>query len=215
MKLIAILLIFAATILAQTTDLKNLRRDNGNTLSSPGLPKLKLKFKKPFKYVGGHTFILYDVARAEQHFYVDADKDGNVSRLYWVQYEGYLPSNTHTYDYSKSKQVKIGGLDFAADSVPRKYDPADARPNSDRAKAIELLTAKGYKIASSDVMTQRLVNMTTPDNRNELMIISLEVLTPTGFTAADLSPNGKAADKWPGLSAGLLERAAKGMEIMR
>ena len=154
MKFIAILFIFAAAACAQTTktDLKNLRTANGLTLSSPELPKFKLKFKKPFKYVGGHTFILYEVARAEQHFYVDADKDGNVSRLYWVQYEGYLPSNTHTYDYSKSKQVKIGGLDFAADSSPRKYDPADARPNSDRAKAIDLLTSKGFKIASGDVI---------------------------------------------------------------
>jgi hypothetical protein len=217
MKLIAILFIFAAAVCAQTTttDLKNFRTAKGDTLSSPELPKLKLKFKKPFKYVGGHTFILYEVARAEQHFYVDADKDGNVSRLYWVQYEGYLPSNTHRYDYSRSKQVNIGGLDFAADSAPRRYDPADARPNSDRSKAIELLTARGYKIASGDVMTQRLVNMTTSDNRNELMIIYLEVLTPTGFTAADLSPNGKAADKWPELSAGLLHRAQEGFQVVR
>lgn len=217
MKLIAVFFILAAAVTAQTvnTDLKNLRTADGLSLSSPELPKFKLKFKKPFKYVGGHTFILYEVARAEQHFYVDADKNGNVSRLYWVQYEGYLPSNTHTYDYSESKQVKIGGLDFAADSAPRKYDPADARPNSDRAKAIELLTAKGYKIASDDVMTQRLVNMTTPDNRNELMIIYLEVLTPTGFTAADLNKGGKAADKWPEIATGLLERATKGFEIVK
>jgi hypothetical protein len=217
MKLFAVFFILAAAVTAQTvnTDLKNLRTADGLSLSSPELPKFKLKFKKPFKYVGGHTFILYEVARAEQHFYVDADKNGNVSRLYWVQYENYLPSNTHTYDYSESKQVKIGGLDFAADSAPRKYDPADARPNSDRAKAIELLTAKGYKIASDDVMTQRLVNMTTPDNRNELMIIYLEVLTPTGFTAADLNKGGKAADKWPEIATGLLERATKGFEIVK
>ena len=215
MKLIAILFLFTAVAFAQQTDLNNLRTAKGDTLSSPELPKLKLKFKKPFRYVGGHTFILYEVARAEQHFYVDADKDGNVSRLYWVQYEGYLPSNTHTYDYSKSKQVKIGELDFAADSAARKYDPADARPNSDRAKAIELLTSKGFKIASSEVMTQRLVNMTTPDNRNELMIIYLEVLTPTGFTAADLNSGGKAADKWPSISDGFLDRAIKGIEILQ
>lgn len=217
MKLIAILFLFAVAACAQTAtaDLKNLRSANGDTLSSPELPKLKLKFKKPFKYVGGHTFILYEVARAEQHFYVDADKDGNISRMYWVQYEGYLPSNTQAYDYSKSKQVNIGGLQFAADSAPRRYDPADARPNSDRAMAIKFLTSKGYRVATGDVMTQRLVNMTTPDNRNELMIIYLEVLTPTGFTAADLSPNGKAADQWPKVSASLLQRAQEGFQVIR
>jgi hypothetical protein len=215
MKLIAILLLFAGVTFAQQTDLKNLRTAKGDTLSSPELPKLKLKFKKPFKYVGGHTFILYEVARAEQHFYVDADKDGNISRMYWVQYEGYLPSNTHAYDYDSPKKVNIGGLDFFADVYARKSDPKQGRPDSDSAKAREFLASKGYKIASDEVMFQRLVNMTTPDNRNELMIIYLEVLTPTGFTAADLSANGKAADKWPEISAALLKRAQDGFEIVR
>ncbi len=215
MKILAILFIFAAAAIAQTTDLKNHRTAKGRTLSSPELPKAKLKFKKPFKYVGGHTFILYDVARAEQHFYVDADKDGNVSRLYWVQYEGYLPSNTYAYDYESPKKVKIGGLDFFADAYASKFDPKQGRPDSDGAKAREFLVSKGFKIASEEVMSQRLVSMVTPDNRNELMIIYLEVLTPTGFTAADLNAGGKAADKWPAIAAGLLVRAREGIEIVK
>lgn len=213
-----ILIVFTISAIAQdaqNVDLKNLRSAKGDTLTSGELPKLKLKFAKPFKYAGGHTFILYNVARAEQHFYVDADKDGNVSRLYWVQYEGYLPSNTHAYDYKSPKKVNIGGLDFFADAYARKVDPTQGRPDSDGNKAREFLISKGFKIASDEVMSQRLVNMTTPDNRNELMIIYLEVLTPIGFTAADLNQGGKAADKWPEISAGLLARAQKGIEIIR
>jgi len=62
---------------ATPTKLENTRTaKRGNTLVSDSLPKLKLKFGKDFKYVGGQTFILYDVARAEQHFYVDADSQG-------------------------------------------------------------------------------------------------------------------------------------------
>ena len=45
-------------------------------------------------------------------------------------------------------------------------------------------------MASDEVMMQRLVNMVTPDNRTELMIIYLEALTPTGLTAADLNKGG-------------------------
>jgi len=214
MKLIATLLLFVTITFAQT-DLTNLRTAKGNTLSSPELPKLKLKFAKPFKYVGGHTFILYDVARAEQHFFVDADKDGNVSRLYWVQYEGYLPSNTHAYDYKSPKTINIGGLDFFADVAARKVDPKQGRPDSDGNRAREFLLSKGYKISSDEVMTQRLVSMVTYDNRNELMIIYLEVLTPAGFTSADLSKGGKAEAKWLEISAGLLERAQNNMRIIR
>jgi len=214
MKFIVLIAVLAATIAAQDTNLNNLRTAKGDTLTSLELPKAKLKFKKPFKYVGGHTFILYGVARAEQHFYVDADKDGNVSRLYWVQYEGYLASNTHAYDYESPKKVSIGGLDFFADVYARKIVPGQGRPDSDGNRAREFLKSKGFKIASDEVMMQRLVNMVTPDNRNELMIIYLEVLTPTGLGSADLKEGGRASEKWPDISAGLLKRAQEGMQLI-
>ena len=56
------------------------RTVNGRTLTSTQLPAVRLEFSKPFKYAGGHSFILYEVANAEQHFFVDADKDGRVKR---------------------------------------------------------------------------------------------------------------------------------------
>jgi hypothetical protein len=54
-------------------------------------------------------------ARAEQHFFVDADKEGRIKRMYWVQFEGYLPINTHTYNYRSTQKVNLGGLEFIAD----------------------------------------------------------------------------------------------------
>ena len=195
--------------------LQNIRIAKGQVLTSPELPKLKLKFDKAFKYAGGHTFILYDVARAEQHFFVDADKDGNVSRFYWIQFEGYLPSNTHRYDYDSPKTVKIGGLDFYSDVYARKVDTKQGRPDSDGNRAREFLLSKGYKTASDEVMMQRLVHMVDKDNRTELMLIYLEVLTSTGYTSADLSKNGKAFDKWPTIAEGLLRRATSGFQIIQ
>ena len=216
--LIAVLLITAVQSLAQTTpevNLNNLRTAKGQVLTSPDLPKLQLKFDKAFKYVGGHTFILYDVARAEQHFFVDADKDGHVSRFYWVQFEGYLPSNTHSYNYRSPKTVNIGGLDFFADVYAQKVDPKQGRPDSDGNRAREFLLSKGFKTASDEVMMQRLVHLLDKEKRNELMIIYLEVLTPTGLTSADLATGGKAHDKWQTISEGLLQRAQSGMQIIR
>ncbi|HKX84112.1 MAG TPA: hypothetical protein VJL58_07830 [Pyrinomonadaceae bacterium] len=196
-----------------STKLENIRVAKGNTLVSDSLPKLKLTFGKDFKYAGGHTFILYDVARAEQHFYVDADKDGRISRLYWVQFEGYLPENKHKYDYSKSqRKVTIDGLEFYADTWARKNDPTRARPNSDGSKAQEFLKSKGFIFKSDEFIMQRLVNMVDQSNRDELMVIYLEVL-PDGSTAADLNPNGKDAAKWPEVSNGLLARAKQNMKI--
>lgn len=212
----AMLFVFVyPTIAQEKARLENIRTVRGQTLSSSTLPQLKLKFDKAFKYVGGHTFILYDVARAEQHFFVDADKGGNVSRFYWIQFEGYLPSNAHKYDYNSPKTVNIGGLDFFADAYAIKIDPKQGRPDSDGNRAREFLVSKGFKTASDEVMMQRLVHMIDKENRTELMLIYLEVLTPTAFTSADLSINGKANEKWPSISDGLLQRAISGFTIVR
>jgi len=81
-------------------------------LTSQEMPAVRIEFDKGFKYAGGHSFILYDVAHAEQHFFVDADKEGRVKRMYWVQFEGHLPSNTHAYRYKVNKTTNIGGLEF-------------------------------------------------------------------------------------------------------
>jgi hypothetical protein len=80
------------------------RKVQGLTLTSDEAPRVRIEFDRGFKYAGGQSFVLYDVANAEQHFFVDADAQGRVRRLYWVQFEGYLPSNTYKYDY-KSKNV--------------------------------------------------------------------------------------------------------------
>lgn len=211
------LLLMAVECFAQgdRVKLENVRVAKGNTLVSESTPRLKIKFAKPFKYAGGQTFILYDVARAEQHFYVDVDSQGRISRLYWVQFEGYLPENTHKYDYSKSQgRVTLDGLDFYADAYPRKNDPAKMRAGSDGQKAQELLKAKGYTFRSDEFIMQRLVNMTDATNRNELMVIYLEVL-PDGQTAADYAPGGKDAAKWPDTAAGLLARAKRDMKLVK
>jgi hypothetical protein len=191
------------------------RTVKGQKLVSKEMPTVNLTFDKAFKYAGMQSFILYDVANAEQHFFVDADKEGRIKRLYWVQFEGYLPNNTHSYNYKTNKVVKIGGLDFIADAYPRSLDTNQGRPDSDGNRAQRFLESKGYRMASSQVLSQRLVHLIDEAKRNELMIIYLEDLSPMGFNASDLSQGGRAVDQWPSVSQGLLERATKGLTVSR
>lgn len=188
------------------------RTVSGQVLTSQELPAVNITFEKPFKYVGGQSFILYGVANAEQHFFVDADKEGRIKRFYWIQFEGYLPSNTHSYRYQVKRSVNIGGLDFIADAYPRKIDANSVRPDSDSAHARKFLMSKGLTMAD-DVLLQRLVHLIDEAKRNELMIIYMEDLDPLALTAADLSPQGKAADRWDKISQGLLDRSTKGLKI--
>jgi hypothetical protein len=184
-------------------------------LTSTERPAVRIEFDEAFKYVGGHSFILYDVAHAEQHFFVDADNEGRVKRMYWVQFEGYLPGNTNVYRYEAKETANIGGLEFIADAYARNMRESPGRPDSDGARARAYLKDKGYRMAGDDVLSQRLVHLTDDTKRNELMIIYREDLSSMGLTAADLADGGRAAAKWDEISGGLLDRAVKGMKVLR
>ena len=194
---------------------KQARSVKGQVLNSPAMPAVRLKFDKGFRYAGSQEFILYNVANAEQHFFVDADKRGRIKRMYWVQFEGYLPANNQTYRYRVDKVVNIGGLDFIADAYARNIKANPGRPDSDGSRARAFLEEKGYRLASDDVMSQRLVHLIGEPKRNELMVIYMEDLSGMSLTAADLAKDGRAAARWDEISKGLLERALKGMEILR
>ena len=206
-------LLFVAIPVGNYLMTDELREVKGQVLKSPSTPAVELEFDKDFKYVGGHKFVLYDVANAEQHFFVDADKQGRVKRLYWVQFEGYLPSNTHTYDYKGTKTVNIGGFDFIADSWARNLKATPGRPDGDGARGRAFLESKGFKLASEDMITQRLLHYIVPNRRDELMVIYMEDMSPLGLTAVDVNKGGKAEAKWTEISDGLLSRAQKGMKI--
>ncbi|MGH7725600.1 MAG: hypothetical protein ACREOU_09245 [Candidatus Eiseniibacteriota bacterium] len=203
----------AKTLSTVDVDMALTRSVKGQVLTSTEMPAVSLTFDKAFKYVGGQVFILYDVARAEQHFFADTDEQGRIKRMYWVQFEGYLPSNTKSYRYEVTKTVKIGGLDFIADSWSRNIKENPGRPEGDGSRARAFLKEKGYRLASDDVLSQRLVHLIGEPKRDELMIIYMEDLAPRKLTAKDLAPDGRAAAQWDGLAKGLLERSMKGMEI--
>ncbi len=94
--------------LAQITEKSPARSVEGQVLSSDSLPQLRIKFKKPFKFVGSQSFVLYEKAQVEQFFFVEADGRGQIKRLYMTQFEGSLPNAGATYDYPAIQTVKLG-----------------------------------------------------------------------------------------------------------
>jgi len=212
--LIAAALVFAATAFAQSNP-PITRTVSGQVLKSKDTPTVRLEFDKAFKYVGSQSFVLYDVANAEQHFFVDADAPGRIKRFFWIQFEGYLPTNMHTYNYKSTKTVNIGGWDFFADAYPRSLKGDLGRPDSDGNRARAFLASKGFQMASTEIISQRLVHLVDASKRNELMIIYVEDLSDTGLTAADLGEGGSAHARWPEMSQGLLDRALKNMKVSK
>jgi hypothetical protein len=46
-----------------------------------------VRFDQRFKYIGSQKFILYDRAQVEQHFFVHADEQRRIKRMYMLQFE--------------------------------------------------------------------------------------------------------------------------------
>src|SRR5438874_12601122 len=98
------------------------------------------------------------MADCELHAFVDADPQKNVQRLYWVQFEGYLPTRPelkHTYD--SPRIAKLGGMEFYVDTWARPGD-TPTQPSSDLEHIQALIQANGYKLPAG-MISVRLVHL--------------------------------------------------------
>ena len=192
------------TLTAQTAPPE--RKVVGNVVTSERDPAVRIELPKAAHYVGADRWVLYGIADCELHAFVEADAQKNVQRLYWVQFEGYLPSRPdlrHTYD--SPKHTTIGGMDFYVATWVRAKG-ATTESGSDREHIEALVRAQGYRMPEA-MMYVRLVHLLDEEKRKELMIIYGEDLAPTGLTAGELSEGGKAHDRWPGIADAMIGHA--------
>jgi hypothetical protein len=203
-KHIATALLFCAFLPAQSKSPE--RTVHANVITSERDPKVRIELPKSVQYAGADRWVLYGMADCELHAFVEADAEKNVKRLYWVQFERYLPTRPelkHTYD--SPRIAKVGGMDFYIDTWVRP-DNAATRLGSDLEHIQALIRAHGYKLPAG-MMSVRLVHLLDEQKRKELMIIYSEDVAPTGFTAAELLPGGTARERWPAIEKSLVERA--------
>ena len=189
------------------------RTGEDTILRSEKLPAIAIQIDPAFKYAGSTSFILYEIARAEQHHFIIADAERRVERLLWFQFEGYLENNNRTYNYSGMDQLSLNGFDFLHDAHSMNVEEAyEERPASDFAHIVDFLQEKGYRLAG-DMLFHRLVWLDT-DRRNELMIIYMEGLESTGYRLTDIAEGGPGTSEWTGLSQSLQERSLSAFKIL-
>ena len=151
------------------------------------------------RYVGGHRFVLYGVADAEQHGFVAADASGNVQRFYWIQFERYLPTAPNArYSYDQDTLVMRDGLEWRAQG--RRYT-SSPDTTGDRGAFYTLLAKAGLR-APAAATRVRLVHLLSDDRRSELMIIYAEASSETDALR-------------PGEFAALMGRAQLGLRVTR
>lgn len=174
---VTVIVLIVAVALAQE-GAKLERTVTGRVLKSSSDPAVTLTIGKGFQYVGGQTIDIFHVAGAEQHFFVDAGPDKAIRRFYWIQFEHYYPSNSHSYDYGgiKQKTLKFGPINFLADTkIDPEYFTGGNQPGSDSEAGRKFLEGKGYKVTGKFVRT-RMFYLTDSSKRKELMIIYGEAM---------------------------------------
>ena len=193
------------------------RTVSGNTLFSQNDPPVRMTFDERFEHIGGQKFILYGTADVEQHFFVEEHPDGTLKSFFWIQFEGFLPDNDYTYDYSDSPlRLQIGEYDFYTDTEPG----ASNRflrlgwPGTDGYLARKFAADKRYAMPD-DYAYARLVHIPDDASRKELLIIFMEDLAPTGWTGESLREGGDHEGRWPEVEAAHLDRIRRVMTLAR
>ena len=173
-------------------------------LTSTYLPVIRIRFDNSFKYVGTQKFILYEKAQVEQYFFVDADSQQRIKRMYQVQFEGFLPGINAAYDYPVTETVTLGGQTYLvnAETIPNVPAALKQIPGSDVAHAASFLEGKGYSIGAS-IRFQRFVRLLDEAKRNEIILLYIE----------DASVGASSAQENDGKE--FLARALKGFTILK
>lgn len=162
--------------------------------------------------MGADRWVLYGIADCELHLFVEADGDQKIERLFWIQFEQYLPTKLDLHHhYESQRRTRIGGMEFLVDTWMK--SPNDnVTSGSDEEHVLNLLKARKYKLPA-DMISVRLVHLLDDATRKELMIIYSENAERTGFQTADLRKRGKALDQWPDIESGLIARATASVRI--
>ena len=120
------------------------RTVTGTVITSAHDPAVRIELPPSVQYVGADRWVLYGMADCELHAFVDADARKAVRKLYWVQFEQYLPTRPelhHTYD--SPQHTSIGGLYFYVDTWVQ-VKGAKEEHGSDSEHIEALLRGKGY-----------------------------------------------------------------------
>lgn len=196
---------------APTTECAPERSVQGHSLVSTHDPAVRVDLPASAIYVGEDRWILQEYADdVELHAFVDTDKGKHVQRLYWLQFEAYLPSHPELHhSYDSKRHATLGGMDFLVDTWVEKVSSGD-NPDSDSVHLKTLLAAEGYALAPS-MMSVRFVHL-MDGGRKELMFIYSEPV-PDGYTAGELDSGGVDAELWPFIEKALIERAEKSIQF--
>lgn len=206
-------LLCATSALHASETLKPIRTVEGNVVTSTIDPAVTITVPKTARYAGADRWILFGVADCEIHVFFEADAQKKIKRIYWVQFEGYIPSKPNLrYQPKSSREETLGELPFFA--RPRFGSMAEApRPDSDAARVFGMLQSLGYQLPAH-MMNATFIHY-FGDMRKELMIIVMEDMASIGRTSEQLLDGDKARPEWGEIGEAIIRDAKRSVSVMR
>jgi hypothetical protein len=212
-------LLLAMSLLSASPALPPPRAEvSAHAVAVAGPPALRIEVPQGVRYAGGERFVLFGNADCELHVFVEADQAKRFRRLYWVQFDDYLPSLPDArYTYGKSdRRTMLWGQTAWIASGFGKSDFA-TRPGSDREHLRGILKRAGYSWPPT-MMQTRIVRLLddpkgTGFGRRELMLIYAEDLAVSGEDFEALGGEGEDTDRWRAIEPALAARAAQAFSV--
>jgi hypothetical protein len=186
---------------------------DGNSIYFEGFIKGKISVDPFFGYVGGVSFILYEVANCEIHLFADVDEWGRVLRLFRFQFEGYLSDNDYRYNYSGDPfRTVIDDVEFfGRGSIFKEASVlANLSDRSDGMRVRRVLKQKD-QLLEGDYMSVRYVCL-DKERRQELMFFYVENLSQHGLSILDFE-GSKGEYVWQNVLTGLRARSLRYLKI--
>src|SRR5437764_753379 len=154
-------------------DLRPERVVKGSTITSHRDPEMRIELPHQAQYLGADRWVLYAVADCEIHVFVEADAEKQVRRMYWIQFEQFIPNRPELqHDYKPEELTKFAGMEMYVRARFGKSNEV-AKEGSDLEHVQALVQANGYSMPP-EMMNVRLVRLLDPQRRKELMIIYAE-----------------------------------------
>ena len=184
-----------------------IRAIKDDTVLSPSLPRLGVRYSSDFIYLGDVQYIARDSFHVEEFIFINPNSIGHVTQLLLVHFEGYLENRDGMYEYINRPTVDLDGEKYLYDiQFIELQDYLSQRPNSDLAHATDYIRQRAYTFAG-DFTFQRFIRAVGEDRRDEFVILYLERNEDPVYTPEDLQQD-------PELAARLQRRALDSFAII-
>lgn len=192
------------------------RSIESNELYSTDLPRIHVQIDHSLDYLGNLNSTVLDTAHIDNYYFVDKNDDGDIQRILYFQFEGFLPDTDDKFEYPNMQDIDINGQSFGYDGGVRMFKQSkidEQADNSDVRQTVDFLKQQQALFSEGEFYGMlRFAQILDDDARNDMLIIYLERLEEADIPE-DIVAKSRHSEDWSGYCEQLLARALRTFAI--